>query len=59
MKNTDIPMINNQDMQWVIDLLSELEKGYVGRPAWHYGESKKIVERMKLIIEKDQVAKND
>lgn len=59
MKNTDIPMINNQDMQWVIDLLSELEKGYVDRPAWHYTEIKKIVERMKLIIEKDQVAKND
>lgn len=59
MKNTDIPMINEQDMQWVIDLLSELEKGYVDRPAWHYTEIKKIVERMKLIIEKDQVAKND
>ncbi len=52
-------MINSQDMQWVINLLEELEKGYVDRPAWHYTEIKKIVERMKLIIEKDQGGKND
>ena len=38
MKNTDIPMINSQDMQWVIDLFEELEKGYVDRVAWHYTE---------------------
>lgn len=43
-------MINDDEIQWVIDLFSELEKGYVDRPAWHYTESKKIVERMKLII---------
>ena len=54
-----IILINSQDMQWVIDLLSELEKGYVDRPAWHYTECKKIVQRMKLIIEKDQLGKND
>ena len=54
-----ITLINSQDMQWVIDLLSELEKGYVDRPAWHYTEVKKIVQRMKLIIEKDQGGKND
>ena len=59
MKNTDIPMINSQDMQWVINLLEELEKGYVDRPVWHYTEIKKIVQRMKLIIEKDQGGKND
>lgn len=46
-------------MQWVIDLLSELEKGYVDRVAWHYTEAKKVVEKMKLIIEKDQGGKND
>lgn len=59
MKNTVIPMINSQDMQWVIDLFEELEKGYVDRVAWHYTEGKKIVQRMKLIIEKDQGGKND
>lgn len=52
-------MINSQEMEWVIGVLSQLEKGYVDRPTWHYTECKKIVERMKLIIEKDQVAKND
>ena len=52
-------MINSQEMEWVIRVLSSLENGYVDRPAWHYTEVKKIVERMKLIIEKDQVAKND
>ena len=52
-------MINEQEMDWVIRILSQLEKGYVDRPVWHYTEVKKIVERMKLIIEKDQVAKND
>jgi hypothetical protein len=46
-------------MEWVIRVLSQLENGYVVRPGWHYTEVKKIVERMKLIIEKDQVAKND
>lgn len=59
MKNTDIPMINSQDMQWVINLFEELEKGYVDRVTWHYTEGKKIVQRMKLIIEKDQGGKND
>ena len=53
----EIILINGDEMKWVIDLLSELEKGYVDRPAWHYTESKKIVERMKLIIEKDQGGK--
>ena len=52
-------MINSQEMEWAIRILSSLENGYVDRPAWHYTECKKIVERMKLIIEKDQVAKND
>jgi hypothetical protein len=52
-------LINNQEMDWVIRILSQLEKGYVDRPTWHYTEVKKIVERMKLIIEKDQVAEND
>lgn len=59
MKNTDIPMINSQDMQWVIDLFEELEKGYTDRVAWHYTEGKKIVQRMKLIIEQTKVAEND
>lgn len=59
MKNTDIPMINRQEMQWVIDLVSELEKGNTNRPAWHYTEGKKIVERMKTIIEQTKVAEND
>ena len=54
-----IILINKQEMQWVIDLICELEKGYVDRPAWHYTEGKKIVERMKSIIEKDQGGKND
>lgn len=52
-------MINQQEMQWVIDILSRLEEGYVDRPAWHYTEIKKIVVRMKSIIEKDQGGKND
>lgn len=52
-------MINSQEMEWVIRILSQLEKGYVDRPTWHYTEVKKIVERMKLIIEKDKVAEND
>ena len=52
-------MINTDEMEWVIRILSQLEKGYVDRPAWHYTEVKKIVERMKLIIEKDQGGKND
>jgi len=52
-------LINSQEMEWVIRILSKLEEGYVDRPVWHYTEVKKIVERMKLIIEKDQVAKND
>jgi hypothetical protein len=52
-------MINSQDMQWVIDLFEELEKGYVDRVAWHYTEGKKIVQRMKLIIEQTKVAEND
>ena len=52
-------MINSQDMQWVIDLFEELEKGYFDRVEWHYTEGKKIVQRMKLIIEKDQGGKND
>lgn len=59
MRNMVIPMINEQEMDWVIRILSSLENGYVDRPVWHYTEVKKIVERMKLIIEKDQVAKND
>ena len=59
MRNMVIPMINEQEMDWVIRILSKLEEGYVDRPTWHYTEVKKIVERMKLIIEKDQVAKND
>lgn len=59
MRNTVIPMINTDEMEWVIRILSQLEKGYVDRPAWHYTEVKKIVERMKLIIEKDQGGKND
>ena len=54
-----IILINEQEMEWVISVLSQLEKGYVDRPAWHYAEIKKIVERMKLIIEKDQGGKND
>lgn len=52
-------MISQSEMQMVIDLLDQLEKEYFERPLWHYTECKKIVERMKLIIEKDQVAKND
>ena len=40
-------------------MLSSLENGYVDRPVWHYTEIKKIVQRMKLIIEKDQGGKND
>lgn len=59
MRNTDTAMINKQEMEWVIRMLSSLENGYVDRPAWHYTEIKKIVERMKLIIEKDQGGKND
>lgn len=54
-----ITLINGDEMQWVIDLLSELEKGYTNRPGWHYTESKKIVERMKLIIQGNGVAEND
>lgn len=52
-------MINSQEMQWIIDLISELEKGFFDRPIWHYTECKKIVERMKLIIEQNKVAEND
>jgi hypothetical protein len=52
-------MINKDEMEWVIRILSQLEKGHVDRPEWHYTECKKIVERMKLIIEKDQGGKND
>jgi hypothetical protein len=48
-------MINKQEMEWVIRMLSSLENGYVDRPGWHYTECRKIVERMKLIIEKDEV----
>jgi hypothetical protein len=59
MRNTVIPMINKDEMEWVIRILSQLEKGHVDRPEWHYTECKKIVERMKLIIEKDQGGKND
>ena len=59
MRNMVIPMINEQEMEWAIRILSQLENVYVDRPAWHYTEIKKIVERMKLIIKKDQVAKND
>lgn len=59
MRNMVIPMINEQEMEWAIRILSQLENGYVDRPAWHYTECKKIVQRMKLIIEKDQVGKND
>lgn len=52
-------MINKQEMEWVIALISELEKEYFERPIWHYSECKKIVERMKLIIEQGMVAEND
>jgi len=52
-------LINSQEMDWVMRILSKLENGYVDRPTWHYTEVKKIVERMKLIIEKDQGGKND
>ena len=52
-------MISKEEMQWVIDLLAELEKGYLNRVTWHYTEGKKIVERMKSIIEQTKVAEND
>lgn len=52
-------MISQGEMGWAIEMLSQLENGHIDRPLWHYTECRKIVERMKLIIEKDQVAKND
>jgi hypothetical protein len=48
-------MINKQEMDWAIEMLSQLENGNIDRPLWHYSECRKIVERMKLIIEKDEV----
>jgi hypothetical protein len=55
MRNMDIAMINKQEMDWAIEMLFQLENGNIDRPLWHYAECRKIVERMKLIIEKDEV----